>query len=492
MRSSSICARIVTFPAAALLALGLFTSACTPSGDEASDPTSLLVGRILLAEDGRDASDSALVQGEADADPAIRALAVRARARITDPTFARRDSVAEMPTLPAPPTYDEPAWRLRLRALGDQRSNCGAMRVALTDSAWPVRLRAIDIVDTTCARDAALLDTLTAWVDALPADASSRPADGVSWHHAAHALVALTRLQPDRAAARLASAIEHEQAEMREYATRAASQLGDSTALIGALDDASANVRALALDGLRRNGGHLHDDRYFHALDDGAPQVVRSAALALAGSPHPELQERTLTAFEFWVGRQNATERDVRHALLKAAGRDTSDDRPPAPRVELPRHAVALALGEDIRVQVTMAASSGGGEFTIRMRGDVAPMMAAHILELVEGGYYDGLTWHRVEHDFVVQGGSPDANEFVGLPYFLRDQLGTVPHARGTVGMSTRGHDTGDGQWFFNLRDNLRLNGDYTVFAEITDGINVVDGILEGDVIGAMRVIRER
>jgi cyclophilin family peptidyl-prolyl cis-trans isomerase len=47
--------------------------------------------------------------------------------------------------------------------------------------------------------------------------------------------------------------------------------------------------------------------------------------------------------------------------------------------------------------------------------------------------------------------------------------------------MSTRGHDTGDAQWFVNLRDNLRLGRDYTVFAEVVSGIEVVDGILEGD-----------
>ena len=71
----------------------------------------------------------------------------------------------------------------------------------------------------------------------------------------------------------------------------------------------------------------------------------------------------------------------------------------------------------------------------------------------------------------------------------LRDELGTVPHVRGTVGMSTRGHDTGDAQWFVNLRDNLRLGRDYTVFGEVIDGIDVVDGILEGDVIARIEEV---
>jgi cyclophilin family peptidyl-prolyl cis-trans isomerase len=150
---------------------------------------------------------------------------------------------------------------------------------------------------------------------------------------------------------------------------------------------------------------------------------------------------------------------------------------------------VALALGADVRLRVTMSPSSGGGSFVVRLRGDVAPMMAARILALARAGYYDGLGWHRVEHDFVIQGGSPGSNEYVGLPQYLRDELGTVPHLRGTVGMSTRGHDTGDAQWFVNLKDNLRLDRDYTVFAEVVEGMDVVDGILEGDVIARMEEV---
>jgi cyclophilin family peptidyl-prolyl cis-trans isomerase len=182
----------------------------------------------------------------------------------------------------------------------------------------------------------------------------------------------------------------------------------------------------------------------------------------------------------------NASAHDVRAALLEAAGRLATEDRPPPVHAELLPQAVALALGADIRLRVTMAPASGGGSFVVRLRGDVAPLMASRILALARARYYDGLTWQRVEHDFVIQGGSPGANEYVGLSEFIRDELGNIPHLRGTVGMSTRGHDTGDAQWFVNLRDNLRLGRDYTVFAEVVDGIDVVDGILEGDVISSI------
>jgi cyclophilin family peptidyl-prolyl cis-trans isomerase len=214
--------------------------------------------------------------------------------------------------------------------------------------------------------------------------------------------------------------------------------------------------------------------------------------LALAGSPRADARRAASAAFERWAERRNASERDVRIALLAAAGRPASDDRPPAVIAEIPPETVALALGADIRLRITMAESSGGGRFIARLRGDVAPITAARILELARAGYYDGLTWHRVEHDFVIQGGSRGHNEYVGLDRYFRDELGTVPHLRGTVGMSTRGHDTGDAQWFINLKDNLRLDDDYTVFAEIVEGIDVVDGILEGDVIETIVPLQTR
>lgn len=161
----------------------------------------------------------------------------------------------------------------------------------------------------------------------------------------------------------------------------------------------------------------------------------------------------------------------------------------PRPIATVPPDAVALALGADVRLRVTMAT---GGAFTVRLRGDLAPVMAARIRTLVRDRYYDGRTWHRVEHDFVIQGGSPGANEYVGVARYLRDELHRMPHPRGTVGMSTRGHDTGDAQWFVNLRDNDRLVRDYTVFAEVVDGMEIVDAVLEGDVIATVREVPPR
>ena len=89
----------------------------------------------------------------------------------------------------------------------------------------------------------------------------------------------------------------------------------------------------------------------------------------------------------------------------------------------------------------------------------------------------------------MIQGGSPGANEYIGDAWFLRDELGLWPHVRGAVGISTRGRDTGDAQIFVDTVDNPRLDHDYTVFAQVLNGIEVIDRILEGDVIETIEII---
>jgi len=449
---------------------------------------SALVGRILAAEDRRDSASADIAAGVRHEDPRVRLIARRALGRIRDPLFAARDSLAPAA---APRTWPEPAWRLRYRALADQREDCGALRGALADAAWQVRLRATDLVPPACGGDSTIVRVLSRWVDELPRNPGRR-ANGVSWHAGAHAQVALARIAPALARARMVRLATHADWHVRMYAARAAAVLTDTPRLRALAGDANGNVQEAAIDALSKLAGHGADDVYLRALRADGAQAVRAAAIALKGSPDPRTRTAVNEAFERWVRHENDSERDVRVALLEAAGRPASDDRAPAGRSELPADAVALALGRDVRIRVTMAPTSGGGSFVVRLRGDVAPIMAARVLALVRGGYYDGGNWHRVEPDFVIQGGGPGTNEYVGYREYLRDELGTIAHPRGTVGMSTRGHDSGDAQWFINLKDNPRLVRDYTVFAEVVEGIGVVDGILEGDRVATMREERAR
>jgi cyclophilin family peptidyl-prolyl cis-trans isomerase len=115
----------------------------------------------------------------------------------------------------------------------------------------------------------------------------------------------------------------------------------------------------------------------------------------------------------------------------------------------------------------------------------LAPLTSVRFLRLARAGYYNGLTFHRIVPNFVVQGGSPGANEYDGDALYVRDEISRLSNRRGTVGLSTRGRDTGDAQFFFNLVDNPRLDFDYTVFGQVAP-LEVMDRIVEGDTIASI------
>ncbi len=111
-----------------------------------------------------------------------------------------------------------------------------------------------------------------------------------------------------------------------------------------------------------------------------------------------------------------------------------------------------------------------------------APITATKIVQWVQKGFYNGLNFHRVVPHWVVQGGDPrgDGDGGEGL---IRDEVSMTPHLPYTVGIATSGKDTGSTQMFFNLGHNTRLDGSYTVFAQVIDGRDVVDRLELGDKI---------
>jgi cyclophilin family peptidyl-prolyl cis-trans isomerase len=121
------------------------------------------------------------------------------------------------------------------------------------------------------------------------------------------------------------------------------------------------------------------------------------------------------------------------------------------------------------------------GDVVMKLLPDVAPVTVARFMALIDEGFYKERTFHRIVPNFVVQGGSPGANEYAGTSRYMRDEVGPQGvHIRGAVGISTRGADTGDGQIFIDLVDVPRLDRDYTVFAYVTQGMELVDRLLEG------------
>jgi len=128
------------------------------------------------------------------------------------------------------------------------------------------------------------------------------------------------------------------------------------------------------------------------------------------------------------------------------------------------------------------------GQFEMELYFDAAPLTVLNFVELVEDGFYDGLSFHRVVPNFVVQGGDPRGDGWGGPPYFIRCEYTDEPYLRGTVGIATSGKDTGGSQFFVTLSPQPHLEGRYTVFGQVTGGMEVVDQIVVGDVIERITV----
>jgi peptidyl-prolyl cis-trans isomerase B (cyclophilin B) len=129
------------------------------------------------------------------------------------------------------------------------------------------------------------------------------------------------------------------------------------------------------------------------------------------------------------------------------------------------------------------------GDILFQLFPDDAPIHAAAFIKLAESGFYDGLTFHRVEPGFVVQGGDPRGDGTGGPGYHLKAEFNTRPHLRGTVAMARASAPDSAGSQFYICLDDARfLDGQYTVFGQMTDGFEALDAIRRGDAMTSVKV----
>jgi cyclophilin family peptidyl-prolyl cis-trans isomerase len=408
----------------------------------------------------------------------------------------------------------DPSFNVRIEAVRVysrtlQASDCVPLIMATDDSSAHVAIAAIEALGGGCKAGPNPRIRLAALADALPATATGR------WHAPAYALVALARTNREEAVARLPRFADHPSPLVRAYAARAAALTGSIQRLEKLMGDDSDNVRYEALLALRQARGHDADPMFIEALGRRDYQLVLAAAQALEGSPNAAAAAPALVrAFTRVSAERHDTSRDPRLALLtrmrELGSAEHADALQPclgdADPVVAAECSATLQKWTGVRRTPKAAPSKPEpidagppGRARMVMRGnrvvelallpDDAPASVFRFARLARAGYYNGLTFHRVVSNFIVQGGSPGANEFSGDGPFMRDEISSRIHTRGTVGVSTRGRDTGDAQLFINLLDNPRLDGEYTVFAEVVSGMDVVDGLLEGDVIDRVEIL---
>jgi cyclophilin family peptidyl-prolyl cis-trans isomerase/HEAT repeat protein len=129
--------------------------------------------------------------------------------------------------------------------------------------------------------------------------------------------------------------------------------------------------------------------------------------------------------------------------------------------------------------QATIRTSHGG--IRLVLFGADAPLTVSNFVDLARGGYYNGLAFHRVVPNFVAQDGDPRGDGSCGPGYAIRDELNRRWYDRGAVGMALSGPDTGGSQYFLTHSPQPHLDGHYTVFGHVTDGLAALDRIVQGD-----------
>jgi cyclophilin family peptidyl-prolyl cis-trans isomerase len=475
----------------------------------ASDPRSALTRRLAMAAlvTGNQATTSVIERGLNDADAEVRRFAAAATA--TDAKIDERERVIKVAL-----ADKEPRVRFEaLRAWGRhfQKTSCAPIRAALKDSNPHVMLQAIDQLAAACPAAESPAADLSAIAESL----GNTPR---TWHAPAHAIVSLARVQPETATKLLPRFMAHPTWQVRMYAARAAGILGLGRELEVLWADAIDNVKEAALAAMIDLKLPNASTAAIASLERKDYQLILTAVRALEDKSNAvRATQPLINAMGRITAEHKDTSRDPRMAILNrlhgyGAIQQAVDlegylkDFDPAiaqrtaeiltewtgkPRTASPqpmtRPGVTTAMVNALRGKSLRVHMAGRGYFDIGLDVDAAPLTAIRIARRAGEGYYNGLTFHRIAPNFVIQGGSPGANEYMGEHFYMRDEVGL--HIRGTVGISTRGRDTGDAQIFVNLIDSPRLDHIYTVFGTVVTGMDVVDGTLEGDVIERVELV---
>ncbi len=137
----------------------------------------------------------------------------------------------------------------------------------------------------------------------------------------------------------------------------------------------------------------------------------------------------------------------------------------------------------DLDPENTLIVDIPHGRVVIKLRPDVAPGHVARIKELAREGFYDGTPFHRVIDGFMAQGGDPTGTGTGGSDKpNLKAEFSDVPHKRGTASMArAMNPDSANSQFFICFGDCLFLDGQYTVWGEVVEGMDAVDKIKRGE-----------
>jgi peptidyl-prolyl cis-trans isomerase B (cyclophilin B) len=148
------------------------------------------------------------------------------------------------------------------------------------------------------------------------------------------------------------------------------------------------------------------------------------------------------------------------------------------------------AMQIDADQTYTVSIDTNRGEIKLELYPQHAPKTVNNFVFLAKQGFYDGVTFHRVISDFMIQTGDPTGTGRGGPGYRFADECKGNPlvHERGVISMANAGPNTNGSQFFITHVPTPHLDGRHTVFGKVTSGLNVVDAIQQGDVMTSVTV----
>jgi cyclophilin family peptidyl-prolyl cis-trans isomerase len=317
----------------------------------------------------------------------------------------------------------------------------------------------------------------------------------------------LLALAHDRAAGRI-ELIERCDGDQRRKKVLAARALGEMRSnrlveLQALARDADGAVRSAAAEALGKRTGS--DAILIELVNDPEPSVVSVAADAvaekrIAGAPIAERLAGlsgpdAIEAIQSLAGAAAALKvRAAIPALVRLAGDENAAIRLAAKNAlaelgEAAPHKDQRSARRAPRPDALVRLQTARGPILIRLFGRDAPGTVENFLRLVKRRFYDGLTFHRVVPDFVAQGGDPRGDGSGGPGWNIRCEVNPRRYREGSVGMALSGPDTGGSQFFIALSPQPHLDGRYTLFGEVAEGMATVRALREGDAIVFARVL---